>query len=121
MLAEAGIPITGYQEARDVLNAAADLVDMNKSHFDHSIWQHMSRRQLSYAPKDAPAAGEESRKSSESDPSAFTAPKRGRVAGAGMNKTKIPPYELRPSALAAKQIGKTAAAFYDVASLAHLR
>lgn len=24
MLAEAGIPITGYQEARDVLNAAAD-------------------------------------------------------------------------------------------------
>ena len=47
MLAEAGIPITGYQEARDVLNAAADLVDMNKSHFDHSMWQHMSRRQLS--------------------------------------------------------------------------
>ena len=51
MLAEAGIPITGYQEARDVLNAAADLVDMNKSHFDHSIWQHMSRRKLSYATK----------------------------------------------------------------------
>lgn len=41
-LAEAGIPITGCHEARDVLNAAADLVDMNKSHFDHSIWQHMS-------------------------------------------------------------------------------
>lgn len=48
MLAEAGIPITGYQEARDVLNAAADLVNMNKSHFDHSIWQYLSRRQLSY-------------------------------------------------------------------------
>jgi hypothetical protein len=44
ILSEAGIPTTDYEIAREIVNAAADARGMDRSCFDHSIWQFMSRR-----------------------------------------------------------------------------
>ena len=40
----AGVTAVGYRGAQTTINAAADLLGMNRAHFDHSIWQYMSRR-----------------------------------------------------------------------------
>jgi len=34
----------GYIEAQAVINAAADILSVDRAYFDHSIWQFMSRR-----------------------------------------------------------------------------
>ena len=47
ILMEAGISTTEYEEAREIVNAAADIRGMDRSCFDHSIWQFMSRRATS--------------------------------------------------------------------------
>lgn len=44
ILGEAGILTTDYKSARKIVNAAADAQGMDRSCFDHSIWQFMSRR-----------------------------------------------------------------------------
>jgi endonuclease III len=44
ILSEAGIPTDDYDKAREIVNAAADLRGIDRSCFDHSIWQFMSGR-----------------------------------------------------------------------------
>ena len=41
-LKKAGIDVSGYDEAQDVINLAADKMSIARSHFDHSIWTYMS-------------------------------------------------------------------------------
>jgi hypothetical protein len=43
-LAEAGLPITDYDEAHALIRDAAILLDINVSLLDHSIWRYMSER-----------------------------------------------------------------------------
>jgi endonuclease III len=43
-LAEAGLPITNYDEAHVLIRNAAILLDINISLLDHSIWRYMSER-----------------------------------------------------------------------------
>jgi len=40
----AGLVTCGYSEAQAVINAAADILSVDRAYFDHSIWQFMSRR-----------------------------------------------------------------------------
>jgi hypothetical protein len=40
----AGLAPCGYNEAQEVINAAADILSVDRACFDHSIWQFMSRR-----------------------------------------------------------------------------
>jgi len=40
----AGIEPVGYEDAQAIINATADLISVGRAHFDHSIWQYMSRR-----------------------------------------------------------------------------
>jgi hypothetical protein len=44
LLREAGIESTSYNEARDILNHAADIMGTERVLLDHSIWQYMSNR-----------------------------------------------------------------------------
>lgn len=39
-----GLAPCGYSEAQAVINAAADILLVDRAYFDHSIWQFMSRR-----------------------------------------------------------------------------
>ena len=39
----AGIEAASYREAQDVINATADLLGIDRAHFDYSIWQFMSK------------------------------------------------------------------------------
>ena len=41
-LERANISVYGYDEAKDVINKAADKMNVPRSHFDHSIWKYMS-------------------------------------------------------------------------------
>jgi hypothetical protein len=43
-LKKAGISISGYTEAKEVINSAADLIGKDRSLFDHSIWLYMSKK-----------------------------------------------------------------------------
>jgi thermostable 8-oxoguanine DNA glycosylase len=43
-LALAGLLPCGYREAQTVINAAADILSIDRAYFDHSIWQFMSKR-----------------------------------------------------------------------------
>jgi hypothetical protein len=43
----AGIPAVGYGEAQQIINGAADLFGVDRSYFDHSIWQYMSQKKAS--------------------------------------------------------------------------
>lgn len=45
ILSEAGLPTTNYEQARDIVNVAGDILGIERAYFDHSIWQYMSRRQ----------------------------------------------------------------------------
>lgn len=40
----AGVKASGYQDAQDTINAAADLLGVDRACFDHSIWQFMRKR-----------------------------------------------------------------------------
>ena len=44
-LALAGLPPCGYREAQALINAAADILSIDRAYFDHSIWRFMSKRQ----------------------------------------------------------------------------
>lgn len=44
LLEDAGMPACSYGEARDMLNAAADEMGVDRALLDHSIWQYMSRK-----------------------------------------------------------------------------
>jgi hypothetical protein len=44
MLSQAGVSFSGYYEAREITNLAADLNKMDRRLFDMSIWQFMSER-----------------------------------------------------------------------------
>lgn len=39
----AGIPVAGYTAAQKLINDTADLFGVDRSYFDHSIWQYMSK------------------------------------------------------------------------------
>jgi hypothetical protein len=43
-LKKAGISVSGYVEAKEVINKTADLIGKNKSLLDHSIWKYMSEK-----------------------------------------------------------------------------
>lgn len=45
ILNEAGIQTRAYEEAREIVNLAADLLKMDRACFDHSIWQYKSNNQ----------------------------------------------------------------------------
>ncbi len=40
----AGLTYNEYSQAQDVINSTADLLSIDRAHFDHSIWQYMSKR-----------------------------------------------------------------------------
>lgn len=44
LLKEARIPNTSYDEALEIMNLAADIFGVERTLFDHSIWQYMSKR-----------------------------------------------------------------------------
>jgi hypothetical protein len=44
LLEEAGITGTSYEEARNILNHAADIMGLERVLLDHSMWQYMSNR-----------------------------------------------------------------------------
>jgi hypothetical protein len=44
----AGLTPCGYLEARAIINATADILSVDRAHFDHSIWQFMSKRAAPY-------------------------------------------------------------------------
>jgi thermostable 8-oxoguanine DNA glycosylase len=41
-LSQAGIGVSNYEEASDVINAAADILGVPRAHFDHSIWHYQA-------------------------------------------------------------------------------
>jgi hypothetical protein len=43
-LEAAGIEVSGYEEAQQVINETADLMDLDRRRFDYSIWKYMSAR-----------------------------------------------------------------------------
>jgi hypothetical protein len=43
-LANAGISISSYQQAKAILDKAADQLGVNRACFDHSIWEYMSSK-----------------------------------------------------------------------------
>ncbi len=44
VLEEAGVPVSGYDEAREILNETADDAGIPRATFDHSVWRFMSTR-----------------------------------------------------------------------------
>jgi hypothetical protein len=40
----AGLIPSGYADDQAVINGAADILGIDRAHFDHSIWQYMSKR-----------------------------------------------------------------------------
>lgn len=40
----AGIQTTGYAHAQSIINDTADLLEVERAYFDHSIWQFMSKK-----------------------------------------------------------------------------
>jgi endonuclease III-like uncharacterized protein len=45
-LKKAGIKVKGYDEAKAVINCAADLMGKDRSELDQSIWSYMSKKKL---------------------------------------------------------------------------
>jgi hypothetical protein len=41
-LADAGIPVSSYQQAKAILDGTADRLGVSRTHFDHSVWEYMS-------------------------------------------------------------------------------
>ncbi|MCK4653531.1 MAG: hypothetical protein KAU01_03705 [Candidatus Cloacimonetes bacterium] len=44
----AQIKISGYDEAHRIINTTADLLNVNRSDFDHSIWKYMTEKKKNY-------------------------------------------------------------------------
>lgn len=40
----------GYDEAQAIINSTADILAVDRAHFDHSIWQHMSQKSKASTP-----------------------------------------------------------------------
>jgi len=38
---EAGLKVSGYDEAKCIINLTADLMNVKRSYLDHSIWKHI--------------------------------------------------------------------------------
>ena len=45
LLEEAGLGRMNYEEASELLNLAADSLEVERTKFDHSIWKYMSQRE----------------------------------------------------------------------------
>jgi hypothetical protein len=43
-LKEAGILAHSYNEGQEIINKAAEMFNVNKAYFDHSIWTYMSEK-----------------------------------------------------------------------------
>jgi len=50
ILEEAGVATSNYDEARNILNLAADAMGVNRAFLDYSIWQYMSTRKRKLRP-----------------------------------------------------------------------
>jgi len=46
LLSQAHIEVSSYDEAKEVLNLAADIIEVRRAYFDHSIWKYMSNKGL---------------------------------------------------------------------------
>jgi hypothetical protein len=46
-LKQAGIEITSYAEAKEIINSAADKMGVQRSYFDHSIWEYIGKESQS--------------------------------------------------------------------------
>jgi len=57
-LADGGLPTTSYEEAHGIIRSAAEILEVDASLLDHSIWRYMSARP---AVRAAPSACESSR------------------------------------------------------------
>jgi|WetSurMetagenome_2_1015567.scaffolds.fasta_scaffold234092_2 hypothetical protein len=44
-LSQGGIQVSGYDEAKEVINLAADIMEVRRAYFDHSIWQYIGKRE----------------------------------------------------------------------------
>ncbi|NOZ78605.1 MAG: hypothetical protein GXP48_05390 [Acidobacteria bacterium] len=40
-LKQAGLKVSGYDEAKSIINLTADIMDVKRAYFDHSIWKHI--------------------------------------------------------------------------------
>lgn len=47
----AQIKISGYDEAHRIINTTADLLNVKRSDFDHSIWKYMTEKKKNYKKK----------------------------------------------------------------------
>ncbi len=45
LLEEAGLGTSSYADAKEILNLAADSLEVARAHFDYSIWKYMSQRE----------------------------------------------------------------------------
>lgn len=45
LLKEASVHAADYEEAKEILNLAADIMGVGRALFDHSVWQYMSKRE----------------------------------------------------------------------------
>ena len=43
-LADAGLAVSNYIDAQTIINSAADILAVDRAHFNHSIWQYMSKK-----------------------------------------------------------------------------
>lgn len=46
-LKHAGIEISNYDEAKEIINSAADKMGVQRSYFDHSIWEYIGKERQS--------------------------------------------------------------------------
>jgi hypothetical protein len=45
-LSQGGIEVCSYDEAKEVINLAADIMEVRRAYFDHSIWEYIGKRGL---------------------------------------------------------------------------
>jgi hypothetical protein len=45
-LLQAGIDASSYEEAKEIINLAADIMGVRRTYFDHSIWEYIGKKGL---------------------------------------------------------------------------
>ena len=45
-LKQAGIDASSYDEAKEIVNLAADIMQVQRAYFDHSIWEYIGKKGL---------------------------------------------------------------------------
>jgi hypothetical protein len=45
-LSQGGIEVSSYDEAKEVINLAADIMEVRRAYFDHSIWEYIGKQGL---------------------------------------------------------------------------